>query len=445
MRIELITQIGLIRRMSSFSGVKRKFDVIEPPATISKTKKRKNILEIDRGDSDYYFEHGLRKVYPYLYTFYSFCKGRWIGSKIVDVYQKEFRSINNGSLLERFSKGLIRVDDEPVSPDYILKDNDLITGLVHRHEMPVIGLPLKIVHEDENILVLDKPPSIPVHSCGRFHLNSVSSILKKEHGIEQLHICHRLDRLTSGLVITSKNRFWARKVIDQITQRLVKKEYIAKVTGQFPEDEITCSKPLGTLDHKTGLQIVDEKNGKESKTVFKRISTDGKTSLVQCEPLTGRTHQIRVHLQYLGYPIANDPLYNCDSFGPNIGKGGDYGEGTLQDLAQRVIDKHRHLHVFESDDYQQMETLTQEELDKRHEEINQLSDLVNKTISDEWREHMKSKSKDSSKLSIDENCSDCKSQEINPLPSELLIYLHCVSYKGIDFHFQTELPFWARD
>lgn len=91
------------------------------------------------------------------------------------------------------------------------------------------------------------------------------------------------------------------------------------------------------MDHKTGLQIVDEKNGKESKTVFKRISTDGKTSLVQCEPLTGRTHQIRVHLQYLGYPIANDPLYNCDSFGPNIGKGGDYGEGTLQDVSWLII------------------------------------------------------------------------------------------------------------
>uniref|UniRef100_T1JX68 Pseudouridine synthase n=2 Tax=Tetranychus urticae TaxID=32264 RepID=T1JX68_TETUR len=430
--------------MSSSCQNKRKVidgDNLEP----TKLKKRRNIIDIDRGDSDYYFEHGLRKVYPYLFTFYAFCKGRWIGETIFDVYQREFRAIDKQKLLDRFAKGYIKVDDETVSPDYILKDNDLITGIVHRHEMPVIGLPLKIVHEDDNVLVLDKPPSLPVHSCGRFHLNSVSTILRKEHGIEQFHICHRLDRLTSGLVITTKNRFWARKVIDQITQRLVEKEYISKVEGQFPEEEITCDKPLSTLNHKVGLQVIDEANGKDALTIFKRISTDGKTSLVQCRPRTGRTHQIRVHLQYLGYPIVNDPLYNCDSFGPNKGKGGDFGEGTLDDLANRVYEKHQYLRAFDSDDYIKMEPLSKEEIEKRHEEINQLSDSVNKAVTEEWRDYMKSKPYDASKQTFHDDCDDCKAQKIDPLPSELLIYLHCVRYKGVDFDFKTELPFWARD
>lgn len=122
----------------------------------------------------------MRKVYPYDFTYHAYARGRWIGSRIMDVYQKEFRAINPNRLVsgqvpsfdelevvfylqgKRFSDGQIRVNDKIVSPHYILRNNDIITSKTHRHEMPVIGLPIKIVHEDDNILVVDKPPSIPV-------------------------------------------------------------------------------------------------------------------------------------------------------------------------------------------------------------------------------------------------------------------------------------------
>lgn len=82
--------------------------------------------------------------------------------------------------------------------------------------------------------------------------------------------------------------------------------------------------------------MVDEQ-GKDSLTVFNRISTDGKTSLVSCQPKTGRTHQIRLHLQYLGHPIIDDALYNSYDFGPNKGKGGDYGTKNLDEVSLQNI------------------------------------------------------------------------------------------------------------
>lgn len=83
--------------------------------------------------------------------------------------------------------------------------------------------------------------------------------------------------------------------------------------------------PIETISHKIGICIVSPK-GKPSKTFFERLNYNGKSSTVLCKPMTGRMHQIRVHLQYLGYPIKNDNFYNSYSFGPSKGKGGDFGK-----------------------------------------------------------------------------------------------------------------------
>jgi tRNA pseudouridine synthase 9 len=142
-----------------------------------------------------------------------------------------------------------------------------------------------------------------------------------------------------------KHRQAAEDMSAQIRGRTVKKEYITRVVGEFPEGEVVCEKPILQISPKLGLNRV-RANGKEALTVFKRLAyyspKDDKEaggpqngehegmawknmkgySIVRCFPVTGRTHQLRVHLQYLGHPIANDPIYaNQRVFGPSLGRG----------------------------------------------------------------------------------------------------------------------------
>lgn len=109
--------------------------------------------------------------------------------------------------------------------------------------------------------------------------------------------------------------------------------------GEFPEGELICEEPILVVSFKIGLCRVHPK-GKECRTVFQRLSFNGTTSVVRCLPLTGRTHQIRVHLQYLGFPILHDPVYGSAAWGPQRGKGGLVGKSD-EELLQALVEEHR--------------------------------------------------------------------------------------------------------
>ncbi|KAH9628977.1 hypothetical protein HF086_001887 [Spodoptera exigua] len=210
-----------------------------------------------------------------------------------------------------------------------------------RHETPVLASPLRIIHVDEELLVLDKPCSLPVHPCGRYRHNTVVFILAKEYNLKNLRTIHRLDRLTSGLLLFGRSPKKARQMEHQIRNRQVQKEYVCRVDGEFPDDEIECQEPIEVVSYKIGVCKVSAK-GKDCSTVFKRLGYNAasNTSVVLCKPKTGRMHQIRVHLQYLGYPVVNDPLYNHPVFGPLRGKGGDTGGKSDEQLVRDLIAIH---------------------------------------------------------------------------------------------------------
>lgn len=109
--------------------------------------------------------------------------------------------------------------------------------------------------------------------------------------------------------------------------------------GEFPEGEIICEEPVLVVSFKVGLNRVLPK-GKECRTVFQRLSWNGHSSVVRCLPLTGRTHQIRVHLQFLGYPILNDPVYGSSAWGPQRAKGGLMGMSD-DELLKAILEEHR--------------------------------------------------------------------------------------------------------
>ena len=127
------------------------------------------------------------------------------------------------------------MNHETVDLDYKLKDNDFITHRIHRHEFPVLAVPIPIVYCDDDLLVIDKPPSMPIHPCGKYRLNTVTSILEKENKFDDVHVIHRLDRLTSGVLIMARNRSKAQKIHEKMRNREMKKEYLCRVVGKFPE------------------------------------------------------------------------------------------------------------------------------------------------------------------------------------------------------------------
>ncbi|KAF2453247.1 DRAP deaminase [Lineolata rhizophorae] len=318
----------------------------------------------------YYLENGLRRVTPYHFTYNTYCKERWRGRELLNIFSSEFRDRPVEYYRKAIEVGNVVLNGEKVpSVNTIVKNGDVISHTLHRHEPPVTAQPVGIVHEDNDIIVINKPAGVPVHPAGRYNYNSVVEIMRAERsfGFNPLP-CNRLDRLTSGIMFIGKHRAAADDMTVQIKARTVKKEYIARVVGEFPEGEVICEQPILQISPKLGLNRV-RANGKEARTVFKRLAyyppsgedkvsngerTAGSASakadvpkgmswknlrgysIVRCLPLTGRTHQLRVHLQFLGHPIANDPIYcNQRVFGQDLGRGDDKSDDD-EDIMSRL-------------------------------------------------------------------------------------------------------------
>ncbi|KAH9770081.1 RNA pseudouridine synthase 7 [Citrus sinensis] len=246
-------------------------------------------------------------------------KNRWAGKTIVDLFAEEFKGRPYDYYVSAVKCGRIQVDGEMVPVSYTVKSSQKISHFLHRHEPPVMAWDVSVLQKEPDVLTVCKPPSVPVHPCGQYRKNTVVGILQAEHDLAPLFPVHRLDRLVSGLLILARNASKADLFRQQIEAGKVIKRYIARVNGVFPEGEqvvdvnINYNASAGRSTAESGDSLGDTPlKGKAACTKFTRISTNGTHSIVLCEPITGRTHQIRVHLQYTGYPIANDMLYLCE-------------------------------------------------------------------------------------------------------------------------------------
>ncbi|KAH8397602.1 hypothetical protein KR215_001927 [Drosophila sulfurigaster] len=509
---------------------KRKTEDTEQIKDLKKAKLETKALKAKRPgftderyqETSYYTENGLRKVYPYYFTFTTFTKGRWVGEKILDIFSKEFRAHPAEEYERCIQTGTLTVNFEKVPIDYRLKHNDLLANIVHRHEVPVTCQPITIVHMDEDIVVVNKPASIPVHPCGRYRHNTVVFILAKEFNLKNLRTIHRLDRLTSGLLLFGRSPKKARQMEQQIRNRQVEKEYICRVEGIFPEyvyicvltnknifkyvfsiysGVVECKEPIEVVSYKIGVCKVSQK-GKDCTTTFQKLSQNGTTSVVLCKPLTGRMHQIRVHLQYLGYPILNDPLYNHEVFGPLKGRSGDIGGKSDDELIRDLINIHNaenwlgidcdsDISLFKnSKDETDLESLSSDQTFAVHnsdDDVGINSRETTPPIAENQQnvEPVKLQSQQpctnsnqgfvgkadeqstpvavqqstdgpqasagnalevplaSDKVVIDKHCYECKVHYRDPKPKDLVMYLHAWKYKGPGWEYETELPSWA--
>jgi RluA family pseudouridine synthase len=392
-------------------------------AALPVTKKiKKNLSDEMMNETTAYIKDGLRHVRPYYFTFVTHAKGRWVGRTIYDVLHKEFKSEEPSYYERSIAAGKVTVDGKVATMETVVKDNQVISHRVHRHEPPVTAQPLKIIHQDKDFLVINKPSSIPVHPCGKYRHNTVMFMLAETHGIKNIHILYRLDRLTSGLLIFGKTLSKVQEIEEQIRNREVTKEYLALVKGNFPKEPVTCDKPILIQSRNLGVCCVSPL-GKSCSTVFTLVAAKDGVSLVKCQPKTGRMHQIRVHLQWLGYPIINDPLYNHPAWGPETGKGRE----STDDMVKVITE------------------LTEAKFSERKNEggvdpVTIATDTGDKPTTDTTPDDGRGQDEP---FIIDADCSDCHAHHPDPTPNDLVMYLHALKYEGKGWSFSTDPPEWA--
>jgi RluA family pseudouridine synthase len=187
-----------------------------------------------------------------------------------------------------------------------------------RHKFPNVTEPevnarVEILHEDEALIVLNKPAPLPMHEGGRFQRNTLQYILNAAYHPQKPRPAHRLDANTTGLVLVTRTRHFAGRLQPQFTRGQVEKIYLARVQGRPADDEFFCDAPIGAESVELGARDVDFEAGLTARTEFRvrRWNADG-TALLEVRPLTGRTNQIRVHLWHLGFPICGDAVYLGD-------------------------------------------------------------------------------------------------------------------------------------
>ncbi|CAI2347154.1 unnamed protein product [Caenorhabditis sp. 36 PRJEB53466] len=302
---------------------------------------------------------GIRHLSPYWACYRTRTKGRWIGRNLVEVFSGEFLSANKNYAKVACKMGRIYVNGvQMTDTEYVMKNGDRLEHWAHRHEHPVRDLPIRIISETDDLLVVEKPPSLPVHTCGQYAIHTVLGQLRVNEGRNGLRVLHRLDRATSGVLLFAKNYETDLEFKRTLKKGEWSKEYICKVDGVFPDDEIICEQPIGPLVISMGIQCV-RNDGKDAKSRFRKLWSDGTHSVVQVHIETGRTHQIRVHSQFLGHPIVGDQLYNSSVWGPTKGRNAEYGK-PFDELCEDVRNTHKsqNWHEAPNPEYEQkMESL----------------------------------------------------------------------------------------
>ena len=217
--------------------------------------------------------------------------------------------------------GVVKINTDAKKPSYSLKDGDKIEFELPENEKITIepqNIPLEIIYEDENMLVVNKPSGMLTHPTALEHENTLVNALLYKYG-ENLSdingefrrgILHRLDRNTSGLLMIAKNNKAHEFLANQIKTHKLTKKYRAIAKGIIKEDEFEINSPIGRNPNQPHKMAVRE-DGKPSKTIVKVLERFKDATYVELTLITGRTHQIRVHLKSINHPIYNDTLYGA--------------------------------------------------------------------------------------------------------------------------------------
>ncbi|MGI2260755.1 23S rRNA pseudouridine(955/2504/2580) synthase RluC [Shewanella sp. GXUN23E] len=249
------------------------------------------------------------------------------GQRIDNFLMTLLKGVPKSMVYRIVRKGEVRVNKKRIKPEYKLQMDDQVrippVRVAERDDRkaPSAGLNRvsqlkdRILFEDKHLIVINKPAGIAVHGGSGVDYGVIEALRVLYPEQKFLELVHRLDKDTSGVLLVAKKRSALKHMHDQLRQKKMQKDYQALVRGSWQEHDKVVKAPLLKLTLKSGERIVRvNKEGKPSETRFKVMQRYHGATLVQASPITGRTHQIRVHCQYAGHPIACDDKYSEQKF-----------------------------------------------------------------------------------------------------------------------------------
>ena len=244
----------------------------------------------------------------------------------LDNYLVNYLDISRSKIQKLIKEEKVTVNGKFVSSSYSVKMGDSINvddSFTYEEDIIPEDIPLDIIYEDDDLLIINKESGMVVHpAAGHYHGTLVNALLYKYplNSGDKLRpgIVHRLDKDTSGLMVVAKNEWTHEKLSEMISKKEVERKYLAIVSGVIKNDSGTIDAPIGRDSHNRQKMAISE-NGKESITHFKVLERYHNNTLIEGKLDTGRTHQIRVHMAYIGFPVLNDPLYGR-------GKSNEFGQ-----------------------------------------------------------------------------------------------------------------------
>jgi len=237
----------------------------------------------------------------------------------IDKYLSEETEYSRSQIQKMIDAEYILVNNKKVKASDGLKIGDEITikeGFIQPLDLKPEDIALKIAYEDDDLMIIDKPSGMVVHPGNGQHSGTLANALvhytkslSDVNGEFRPGIVHRIDKETSGLVIIAKNNKTHELLAADLEKHLINREYIALLVGEIPMDNATIDAPIGRDPKDRKKMTVTDMHGKAAITHLKVVQRYQGYTLVQLNLETGRTHQIRVHTKYIGYPVYNDPVY----------------------------------------------------------------------------------------------------------------------------------------
>ena len=244
-----------------------------------------------------------------------------IENERIDKYLASNTEYSRNTIEKMLDQDYITVNGKKVKPSYKTKIDDEIEikdGFIEEVDIQPTEMDIDIVYEDKDLMVINKPSGLVVHpGSGNYDNTLVNGLmnytknLSDINGEERPGIVHRIDKDTSGLILVAKNNKSHNILADYFKDhKNIKREYLALIVGRFPHETATIDAPIGRDPENRKKMAVTATNSKEAITHLRVVKRYEDYTLVSLVLETGRTHQIRVHMNYIGYPIYNDPVYN---------------------------------------------------------------------------------------------------------------------------------------